>query len=261
MATGRTVNKFSRVYVDGYDLSGYARQIGELATEFEYEPMAALTDAVMNAQVGQVNFGIGDINAFLDNTASVGLHAVASGNAGAKRVAMIPIGIRAEPAQGDPVFAGEFDQLAYKPVPEKGFVTANLKLGQMDATAAALAYSKAWGILLAAKAARTSPTVNTAIGVDDNGAATALGGYLVYQLFTSNGALTLKVQDAATNLDASFADISGASSGSINASVTPAAGVIALARNATVRQYVRPQWVWGTATSATFALAFVRATF
>jgi hypothetical protein len=259
MATGRTVNKFSRIYVDGYDLSGYVRQIGEINTEFEHEPMAALTDQVKNALVGQVNFGVGDINAFLDNTATLGLHAMASGNAGTKRAVMIPIGIRADPAQGDPVFVGEFDQIAYKSVPEKGFVTANLKLGQMDATAAALAYSKAWGVLLAAKTARTA--VNTAIGIDDNGGQSALGGYLAYQLFTSNGTVTLKVQDAATNLDASFADISGATSGLINASVTPVAGVVALARNATVRQFLRWQLVFGTATSATFALAFVRATF
>jgi hypothetical protein len=258
MATGRTVNRYSRAYLDGYDISGYTRQIGELLTEFDAEPDAALTDEVKNALVGQVNFSVGDLNALLDNTASVGLHALAA-TPGSKRTLMFPIGIRAAPAQGDPAFVGEFGQLSYKIVPQNGFIAANIKFGPMDPSAAALAYSRAWGTLLAAKTARTA--VNAAVGVDDNGASTTLGGYMAYQLFSSNGTVTLKVQDAATNVDGSFADLTGATSGSINASTTPVAGVVALGRTATVRQYLRWQLVFGTATTATFALSFHRATF
>jgi hypothetical protein len=82
----------------------------------------------------------------------------------------------------------------------------------------------------------------------------------MYQVFAGNGTATLKVQDAATNTNPSFADLSGATSGSVNCA-TPSAGVVAISTTATVRQYLRWQIVFGTATTVTFALAFVRATY
>lgn len=258
MATGRTVERFTRVYSDGYDLSGFARSIGPLAQEYDASPVAALSDAVKNVLTGQAKLGIGTLNAFLDNTASLGPHEVAQG-AGIKRVVMIPVGIQAGPAQGDPVFAGEFEQMDYKAAQGDGYVVANLPFGDADAVAAHLAYTQPWGVLLHAKAARTA--VNSGTGVDDFGAATALGGYMCYQIFSSNGTLTVKVQDAATNTNPSFADLSGATSGSQDASASPKSGIIALARNATVRRYLRWQIVLGTATTVTFALSFHRATF
>lgn len=256
MATGRTVNRFTRVYSDGYDLSGYIRTLGQLGAEFDAPSDAALSDEVKSALAGQAVISAGEFNGFFDNTDTVGLHAHASG-AGVKRTLMVAIGIQAEPAQGDPAFAGEFEQLGYKAVPDAGFVVANIPFGKASAIAAALAYDNPWGVLLHAKAAKTA--VNSSIGVDDWGAATAFGGFMCYHLFTSNGTVTLKVQDAATNLDGSFADLSGATSGSIDASVTPKYGIVALGRTADVRRYLRWQLVLGTATTATFALSFHRA--
>lgn len=255
MATGRTVSKHSRFYADGYDLSGYVRSFGPLAMEVEAGADAALTDEVKNVLPGVATLGIGALNGFFDNTATSGLHVVANG-AGVKRVVMAPIGVQAAPAQGDPVFVGEFEQLDYAAQPEANFVVASIPFGMSANDGAIKAYTKPWGVLLAAKSARTA--VNSSAGVDDYGAATAFGGFLCYQLFTSNGTVTLKVQDAATNADGSFADLSGATSGSLNASVTPAAGIVALGATATVRRYLRWQLVFGTATTATFALAFVR---
>ncbi len=253
MATGRTHLKHARFYADGYDLSGFVRQFGPLAVEFEAKADAALSDEVLNVLLDHGMLGVGELNAFLDNTAN-GLHAVTSG-AGVKRVVLAALGIRSAPAQGDPAFCGEFAQLDYKAAPEMGgYVAANVSFGNADAVGAALAYAKPWGVLLHAKNAETA--VNAASGVDDYGAATTRGGFLCYQLFSSNGTVTLKAQDSADN--ASFADLSGATSGSQDASSTPKAGIVALGTTATVRRYLRWQLVFGTATTATFALALVR---
>ena len=63
MATGRTVgSKYTRVYVDGYDMSGYTRSVGELAHGFNAGDIAALDDSVVGALPGQANISIGDIN-------------------------------------------------------------------------------------------------------------------------------------------------------------------------------------------------------
>lgn len=251
--SGRTVERWMRVYADGYDLSGSARAIGPLSQEWEATPVAALADAVKNVLVGQGKLSIGTLNAFLDSTAVVGIHAVMN-TSGVKRTVMIPVGMRAIPAQGDPVFCGEFEQLGYKEGDTDGYVGVSIPFGDADAQAAHLAYTRAWGILLHAKAAETA--VNAAAGVDDNGAASSKGGYLCYQVFAADGTATFKVQDSADN--SSFADLSGATSGSIDASVTPKSGIVALTPTATVRRYLRWQIVLGTATTVTFALSFMR---
>ena len=258
MTTGRTTINWSRVYADGYDLSGYARKFGPLTQEFEATALAALSDGVKNVVVGVPTLGIGTLTGFFDNTATSGLHVVASG-AGTPRTVMVALGIQAVPAQGDPAYCGIFEQSSYHSVEENEYVTAALKFGATNGITP-LAYVKPWGVLLLPKSALSSPTVNTATGVDDNGASSALGGFAVYQGFSGNGTATLKIQDAATNTDGSFADLSGATTGSLNWS-TPQAGLIALGTTATVRRYLRYQIVWGTATAVTLALAFVRALF
>lgn len=256
MATGRTTQRWLRFYADGYDLSGYLRKVEALKCEFDAPPEAALSDEVKNALADQVSLGVGALNGFFDNTATSGLHVVASG-AGVKRVVLAVFGIRAAPAAGDPAYAGEFTQLGYAAQEENSRIVVNIPFGDANAVAAAIGYVNPWGVLLHAKGAETA--VNSSAGIDDHGAATALGGFMCYQLFSSNGTVTLKVQDAAVNADGSFADLSGATSGSINASVTPAAGIVALGTTATVRRYLRWQLVFGTATTATFALSFARA--
>lgn len=256
MATGRTVARWARVYADGYDLSGYVRQLGELKQTFDAPSEAALSDEVMNALPGAATLSIGTLSAFFDNTATSGLHAVMSGQ-GVKRTVMIPIGIGAAPAQGDPVFMGQFTQAGYTALPEEnGYIVASIPFESADAVAAHLAYSKPWGVLLHAKGAETGG--NTAVGVDDNGAATAKGGYLCYQIFSADGTATIYVQDAATNSNGSFAELSGATTNSVDASSGPLAGIIALGTGDTVRRYLRWQVSLGTATTISFALAFVR---
>lgn len=253
MATGRTHNRWLRVYLDGYDMSGYARDLGECGAVYDAIDLTALSDAVKGVLPGQPALMGGPLNGLLDNTATAGLHVVASG-AGVARALMAPIGIRAVPAAGDPCFAATLQQLSYQSTDSGGGAFVTVGFGGASPSALPGA-GNPWGLLVHAKGAETG--VNSSTGLDDRGASSALGGLFAYQAFSSNGSVTLKLQHAAANNDGSFADLTGATSGSINASVTPAAGQVAIAP-VTVNRYLRWQLVLGTATTVTFALAFIR---
>lgn len=259
MATGRTLEMHTRVYMDGYDLSGYARKLGDLKWEYDAPTDAAWTDGVKNViALGQASLGIGALNAFLDNTATSGLHIVAKG-AGVKRTVMVARGIRAAPAQGDPVYCGEFEQGKYTGAVDGTSVVANVPFENASNVAANIAYSKPWGVLLAPLAARIA--VNNTAGVDCGVVSTTAGGFLCYQITAWNGTgnITIKVQDADTNSDGSFGDVTGLTSGALAHTLGPTAGIIAIANTATIKQYTRWQIVLGGGlTGATFALALVR---
>ncbi len=254
MATGRTHSKYTRFYADGFDLSGYARDVGELGISFVEAEGLALTDPIIGVMPDIGEASVGPLIGNFDNTATSGLHAVMNG-AGTKRELMIPIGIRAAPAEGDPVFCGTFEQLGYMAQPSAGsLVSVNIPFGNWALDASTLLYAQVWGDLAHENSAETA--VNSAVAVIDGGAQTALGGYLAYQLFTSDGAVTLKIQDASVNSDGNFGDL--VSSGSINASSTPKSGIVALGKTATVERYIRWQLALGGSSTATFALAFIR---
>jgi len=253
MATGRTTKKWARFYADGYDLSGDVRDFGPLLWEYGAPMEAALSDYVKSTLPDTCNIGVGALNGFFNNT-DAALHAVMKG-AGTIRTVMTAHGIRAIPAAGDPVFCGQFEQLSYQGQPAE-YIFANIQFGSASAVASTLEYSKPWGTLIHANGAETA--VNAGTGIDDRGAATALGGVFCYQLFSSNGTVTLSLDEASINTDINFAALTGATSGSINASVTPAAGMVGLGMTAAVKQYLRWQLVFGTATTATFAVAFIR---
>lgn len=251
MTTGRTTLNNWRVYIDGYDLSGYSRTFGPLATTFDEGVDDAVSLSVKAALVGNASIGMGTLNGLFDNTPSSGIHAVMQ-SAGGERDVLLACGIQAAPANNDPIFCGQFMQLGYSGDPDNNPVYASIPFGNMSATAAALAYSQPWGVLLHAKAARTA--ANSATGLDQTASSTK-GGYMMYQVFSGDGTATVKVQHASTNSDGSFSDL--LSSGSLDCS-TPKSGIIALARTATVNRYVRWQIALGTATSVTFAIGFVR---
>ena len=101
---------------------------------------------------------------------------------------------------------------------------------------------------------------NTATGVDDlfTGTTSTNGGYLWYHILTADGTATVKAQNASTNSDGSFSDITGATSGSVDASAAPKFGVAATAAGLTVTRYLRWQIALGTATTLSFVCGFVR---
>lgn len=251
--TGRTTSVWTRVYDNGYDVSGYTRSISPLQWEFETAEEQTLADSIKGGLPGLATIGVGTINATFDNTDTIGMH-VLNNTPGSLHTLMIPIGFRAAPALGDPCFVGEFEHKSY--MTDNGGVMTNATLAFENSIRRAQNYPIPWGWLLHPKGAETA--VNTSTGWDEpTAAATTSGGYMCYQVFAGDGTATIKVQDAATNSNPSFSDVSGLTTGSINCS-TPKHGMVALATTATVRRYTRWQIVLGTATTVTFALAFVR---
>lgn len=253
MATGRTVgSKFTRVYVDGYDLSGYSRSVGNLDWGFDQEVFAALSDSVTGALPGQCTIAVGDINGIMDNTAD-GLHDEFSDASDAVRDVMIPLGIRAVPASGDPVFCAQVSQNAYSGDVSGDTLTMNLDLGSQDARAGSTgSYDIPWGRVIHASGAVMA--VNTGTADYTHGSQTTAGGYMMYQLFgASTGTVTLKIQDSTGG---AYSDL--VSSGVLTQTSTGQSGIVALAPTTTVDSALRWQIVLGTAVSATFALAFVR---
>lgn len=252
----RTHNKHTRVYANGADISGYSRTVGSLDWMFDAEPDAAVTDEVKNILIGKGSVMAGAYSAFLDNDAAglFRLAGLATADHGTMNF-MVALGANAAPVAGDNVFAWKFEQTSYQVEPGSGFVVVTLPFGGAS-YASTLTYKKPWGKLLHAKATETD--VNASAGIDDNGASSALGGIFVYHLHSSDGTVTLTAQDASTNSDANFANITGATSGSIDATSAPVSGMVALGTTAAVKRYLRWQISLGTATGATFTCAFIR---
>lgn len=248
----RINSKYTRLYTNGVDISGYASEIDSLDYSYATSPMAALSDTVKNSIAGVPSISAGNINAFLDND-TAGLfnltRAVGFMNL------MVAFGTSAEPTAGDPMFAWGFEQTAYKTGSGDGFVPVTIPASNASYSSI-LTYENPWGILLGPKATWTA--ASTAIGIDDNLAASSNGGMFIYHMISSNGTATLTVEDAATNTNVNFAALTGATSGSITAAVTPKSGIIALSRTATVRRYLRPQVTLGTATTLVAVFGFIR---
>lgn len=99
-------------------------------------------------------------------------------------------------------------------------------------------------------------TTGTGTGVDTGAAVTAASWCAHFHLFAISGTggptVTLKVQDSADNV--SFADITGVTSGSLNA-----VGALRVTGTGNVRRYLRVSaTITGTTPSVTYAVAFAR---
>jgi len=256
MATGRTVPKWVRFYADGYDLSGYSRTVGPLTWEYsEADLTCQMGDAVKGYLPDQPTFGIGTLSAVFEaNVGGTAMHDILVAP-GSGRDVMIPIGIRAAPAPGDPAYVGKYQQVDYKAVEEGRAALVSLNFAEWDGGDLP-SYDEPWGILLHENSAETA--VNAGTADHDYGAQTTYGGYMAYQIFAGDGTATIKVQHSAINNDVNFADLGGCTTGVIDCS-TPSAGILNTTLvTTTVEQYTRWQIVLGTATTVTFALVFVR---
>lgn len=251
--SNRFVRKWTRVYYQGLDISGYTRSWGTAGTEFalvgESDPM--LDEAVKGVMLGQSIPEIGPISSIMNNV-SGGMHNSFSGQSNG--VITLAIGFDGVPAIGDPTFSCEVEQLGYKgDVGEDVPITLTLK---PTVDASTLLYDYNWGVLLHDNSAETAATTADAAD-DDYGASSSFGGYMVYHLLSSDGTCTLKVQDADTETNASYSDL--LSSGEIDASASPVSGLVALAKGSTVERYTRWQIALNSATTATFVISFHRA--
>lgn len=255
MATGRTVEKHTRVYVDGFDMSGYSRVIGPLEITYEEADVTApMLDTVKSYLRNHAHVNLGTLNGLFDNTATTGIHA-ALGTSGTERTVLVAKGIRAAPADGDPVFGGSFLHKGYQAEQSGPTVLVSCPWSGWSVTAASLLYAVPWGVLLHSNSAETGAnSANSGIS-NPEGGATAKGGLFIYQVLAGDGTATLSVDDSADN--SSWLALSGATSGVIDCSARTA-GVVALGVSATVREYLRWQLALGTATTVTFVSAFMR---
>ena len=257
--SGRTARQHTRVYIDGYDMSGYAHTVGTLGTRFDTENMSALTDAVEGGLPNQPHFSVGPINAVFDNTATTSMHVLFSAPS-ATRVIMIPIGIETAPVAGDPCWSSQNYQMSYLVEAGEVLDTATMEFGEWDVDNL-VSYQKAWGHLLLPLTAKTG--ANSSTSDHDHGASTAFGGYMCYQVTAGaggDGKATITVQHADTDLNGSFGALGGCTSGELDMR-TPKYGIVeTTTATTTVEQYLRWQLALsgGGATSVTFALSFVR---
>jgi len=256
MATGRTLSRWARVYINGYDFSGYTRGIGPLTHAYPEVEITALSDAVKGALMGQPEISPGTLTGIFDNTATSGLHTVLNAP-GSLRDMMVAVGIRAVPAEGDQVFMGSFNQNSYDTSPSGDDIALTLEFGKTS-PAEGMKYEQPWGVLLHENSAETG--ANTAVGVDDFGAASTTGGFMMYQIldYEGTGSVVITVQEASSNENAQFAGLTTATSGSIAHTAMPCAGIIQCETDAAVKQYLRWQIALTTLTSVTFVLGFVR---
>ncbi len=253
MTGNRTTERWMRAYMGGYDVSGYGRSAGPLEWKYDEAEFAGWGDAVKGRLPTWCEITPTALNAYFDHTTN-GLHDISKA-AGLPWVTSFLVGMNAEPVQGDEVYCGRFQQLGYQAQEDGGAITVTLPFVGADASNQ-IGYDKPWGNLLHVLGAETA--ANTAIGVDGL-AASAFGGYMVYHVIGGDGTATIKVQKSTTtNLNASFSDLSGATSGVIDCS-SPTSGIIPLSHTLSIGQFLRWQLALGTATTVTFALIFVRA--
>ncbi len=235
-------------------MSSHAMDIGPLAWTAPPEGQTALTDEAQGFLPGINVIAIGTLNTIFDNTVTTGSQIVLK-TIGGKRVVSIAIGMGAAPVSGNPVFAGEFEQKDFKSAME-GMVTASVEF-EPSARATSFLYAKPWGNVIHAKGAETS--ANTGESDHENTAGqTTAGGFMVWQLFSADGTgtVTLSIEDDPAT-DGAYTSL--VSSGAIDASTDPIAGVVALGLGVTVEAFLRWQIAFGgNTTTATFFLSFHR---
>jgi len=255
MATGRTLPAFQKVFINGREMSCYVVDTGEQGMEFGAPEIVTLCDPVIGVLPTKPTVKFGPINGVFDNTATTGLHVIASGSQTYRQNLMVIYGIRAVPAFGDPCFCVPMLQINYQAVGSE-IVTVNIQYDGPD-SAAGMTQKTYFGNMLHVSGAETA--ANTANTNLNNGAASAKGGWLMYQIqsITGAGTVTISIDDSADGT--TWAALSGATSGAIATASAPLGGYDQLAATAAVRQYLRWQIAFGgSATACTFALAFMR---
>lgn len=257
MATGRSLTDFERVYIGGYDMSGYAVNPGERGIEYNESEGYAMSDAVKGVLAGMPKVTLGPILGLMDNTATSGLHAVANAAQGTKVYCTVVRGVRAAPVDGDDCFSTPMYLTKYKAVSsDSGLSSVRIDLAGVDPVDA-LNYDEVFGHCLHVMGAETDANAGSADV--DNAAATAFGGWLMYHItsITGAGTVTISVDDSANNAD--WLALASATTGEIATASAPTSGIVQLGTTATVRRYLRWQIAFGgSATACTFALTFMR---
>lgn len=258
---GRILDRWTRVYVDGVNLSGYGRSIAPLGISMApADVTAGMGDTAHGFLPNRGEFSAPTLNCVMDDTATSGSHAVLTANSssGARHI-LKAYGDGAAPAIGSFTYSAVHRQAQLEATNDGGAITINAKFGGLDtAYAQALLYLQGWGRLLHPYG--TENAVNAANTNVNNGAASTKGGIFVYHIYSITGAgtVTLSIDESATGVGA-WGALTGATSGAIATATAPTAGYVQLATNANVKQYLRWQIAFGgAAVSCYFVTAFIR---
>lgn len=257
MATGRTLDRWVELYIDGYELQSYAQSVGPLVTQFDPAPVSGLGDSVQGGFNVHPKISPTAFNAFLQSAALDG--SALAGDVGNAQVITVVIGIRAAAVNGDPCFCGQwYEDTNIVDMGSIGAEYLSMQFGDWDVSALPN-YMKSWGKILHVGGAETGAN-SSGTGVDNyTEAATAYGGFMVYHRFGGDGTATLKVQHSVDEVDGNYADLGGCTTGVIDMAAAQYGIVETTATTTTVNRYLRWQLTLGTANTVTFGLAFVRA--
>lgn len=260
MATGRTVQKYSRLYVGSNGageypslMCGLTRSFGPLTFEYSEVEGTTMCDDVKSYLPGECTVSLGKINAILTPYASAisNMYPSLTGvwDLLDDVVMQIVLGIRAAPILGDPMFGGVFPWIGMQYTDDGGLVTATLDFGAGWSAGEKGKNAHPWGQLLHPYGEETG--ANSSTGADW-GNSTADGGLMLLHIFGgAASSTTFKVQHADTNSDGSFGDLTGAS-----VTTTGVGAHYAIVEPGTaVKRYLRWQM---TAVTSTFVMSFIR---
>lgn len=235
----------TRLYVDGYDISGDVSAINSVADSQNLIDVTGLDKEAIERLAGIADGSV-SVNGWF-NAAAGQIHAALLNSGALHRtdmVLLIPLGS----AVGDACLFIVAKEAAY-----------NLNRGADGSLAVASefqanGYGIEWGLMLTAFK-RTDSSAANGSSINNGGASTA-GASAVAQVFSlGSGTVTPVVQDSADN--ASFATVTGLSFTAVGTGGVPTAERKATAAGATVRQYVRLATT-GTFTDAVVACGFKR---
>jgi len=255
---GRTLTKHTRVYVDGYDLSGYSRLIGPLLWEYDLADLTAkMGDGAIGYLPDKPTCSPGVLNTVFDNTATTGPHVVLSAQ-NDDRVVLVAIGDRAAPAAGDPAYMGEYLQTGYHAEEDGGAIVANLPFSSWEGESL-IAYGQPWGVLAHALSSSDSDGSDSDDFMgDSDDTSTSFGGYMVWHVTAGDGTATITMEHSETQNDSDGAAIGGLTTGEIDFSSRSTGVAVTTAKTTTINQYTRWQISMNSASTVTFALGFVR---
>lgn len=254
---GRSTRQYLRVYGGntsfGLDLSCNAVSAGEIGADNDEQELVPFCAGVKGVMLGQANIVHPPINAIFEtNATTTGFHDLMATSAGTAFNICDAIGVQEAPTYGSWAFVAAQGVKKYAGYPSEITILSNIVFSAQPA--GTMNYDECWGRVVHPLAAETAANTGTT-NVVNNGAATALGGFMFYCLTSVDaGNVTLSIDDSSDGT--TYGALSGATSGALTASKC---GIVQLGTTATVKQYLRWQAAFaGGASTATFMLAFVR---
>lgn len=175
--TGKTTARYMRVLINGHNLSGDIRAIGEMGASFSSADATGLSDDVYQYLTNRAEVMLTGFSALFSNMeaatgpVNAGSH-IALHEGGTLDVGGF-IGVRAVPAVGNPAFGSTFEAGGYRVSGDDGPV---LVTGDFYSSATQPLSAKVWGVALGVG---TEVSATGAAGSVDGGASST-GGWIAY---------------------------------------------------------------------------------